>query len=352
VAGAPVRRWGEAGRLWPSLLLAFLVATAARADTPQPAIIAPLAARSLLLGVRAVPGGGLVAVGERGHVLTSADGVSWTQRPVPARSGLTALAFADSHHGWAVGNDEVIVRTEDGGATWLLAHYAPEKQQPLLDVWFADALHGLAVGAFSSLYATDDGGRNWHALEFAPKARVAPRAAAHAAKAAGAAMRDDDEGITQPHLNAVAGGASGPLYLAGEAGHLYRSTDRGQSWQELSSPYEGSFFGIVPLAGDSVLVFGLRGHLFRSDDAGEHWRALESHTQALLAGGTTLADGTVVIVGLGGTVLVSRDGGQHFALHQEADRKGFAAVAPSPGGVVIVGESGIRTLARSTLDGG
>ena len=162
----------------------------------------------------------------------------------------------------------------------------------------------------------------------------------------------DDEGITQPHLNALARGANGQLYLGAEAGHLYRSVDGGRTWFELPSPYQGSFFGIVPLAGDSVLAFGLRGHLYRSDDAGLSWRALESHTEALLAGGTRLADGTVVIVGLAGTVLVSADGGANFALHQEADRKGFAAVAPAADGVVIVGEAGVRRLTRAELGSG
>ena len=93
-------------------------------------------------------------------------------------------------------------------------------------------------------------------------------------------------------------------------------------------------------------------YLYRSDDSGHSWRQLESHTKALLAGGTRLADGTVVIVGLAGTVLVSDDGGETFRLHQEADRKGFAAVAPAADGVVIVGEAGVRMLSRATLGRG
>ena len=337
----------------PALLLLALFALPARAETPAAAIIAPLAVRSLLLDVCAVPGGGLVAVGERGHVLESRDGgLAWTQAATPARSGLTAVTFIDRNHGWAVGNDEVILVTRDGGASWQLSHYAPERQQPLLDVWFGDASHGLAIGAFATIYATADGGQSWKALEFAPQPLPADPATRHAAprpaKPSAEAMRED-EGITQPHLNAIAQGANGQLYLAAEAGHLYRSTDLGASWFELPSPYQGSFFGLVPLAGDSLLAFGLRGHLYRSDDAGLSWRAIESHTQALLAGGTRLKDGTVVIVGLAGTVLVSADGGNSFSLHQEVDRKGFAAVAPTLEGVAIVGETGVRTLTRAVL---
>jgi photosystem II stability/assembly factor-like uncharacterized protein len=340
---------------WLGLAVLAFAGFAAAAEAPTPAVPAPLAPRSLLLDVCAVPGGGLVAVGERGHVLVSNDqGESWTQRPVPARSNLTAVTFVDREHGWAVGHDEVILRTSDGGATWLLSHYAPERQQPLLAVRFEDAAHGLAVGAFSTVYATADGGASWQAVEFVPEPLQPLPAAAGGARAAGhkADLMRDDEGVSQPHLNALARGGDGALYLAAEAGHLYRSTDGGRRWSELPSPYQGSFFGIVPLEGRSLLVFGLRGHLYRSDDAGGHWRVLDSHTVALLGGGTRLADGTVVIVGLAGTVLVSTDGGQSFALRQQPDRKGFAAVAPSGEGVVIVGESGVRRLSRAELGAG
>ncbi len=335
-------------------LAAALAASGARAEAPTPAVIAPLAVRSLLLDVTAVPGGGLVAVGERGHILTSADGNTWSQAPAPVRSGLTAVRFADPKHGWAVGHDEVILATSDGGASWRLAHFAPERQQPLLAVSFADASHGLAIGAFATIYATDDGGANWTAREFAPRALklALPKGATKPGANPSAEAMREDEGITQPHLNAIAAGGDGALYLAAEAGHLYRSADGGRGWDELPSPYEGSFFGLLPLEGTHLLVFGLRGHLYRSDDSGHSWRQLESHTKALLAGGTRLADGTIVIVGLAGTVLVSRDGGQSFALRQQADRKGFDAVAPAGAGVAIVGEAGVRFLPRAALEAG
>jgi photosystem II stability/assembly factor-like uncharacterized protein len=308
-----------------------------------PAVLARLAPRSLLLDVAALPGGQLVAVGERGHVLLSPDaGRSWVQSPAPASAMLTAVSFADDRRGVAVGHDEVILSTADGGRSWQLAHFAPERQQPLLGVYLDSAGHGIAVGAFATVYRSSDGGHSWAVAPFDPTPLPGTRAPQkiHAADA-----MVDDEGIAQPHLNAVRGDGHGRLYVAGEAGHLYRSDDGGEHWFVLPSPYAGSFFGLLLLGGDSLLAYGLRGHLFRSDDAGRSWTAIATRTEALLAGGARLADGTVVLAGLAGAVLVSRDGAHSFELLQQPDRKGLDAVAGVPGGVVVAGDGGVRVLA-------
>jgi len=332
-------------------LVALLVGAAANAvgpvEGPTAAVMARLAPRSLLLGVATLPGGNLVAVGERGHVLVSADaGASWGQSPAPTSSTLTAVHFVDATHGWAVGHDEAILRTEDGGRSWELRHWAPERQQPLLGIWFDAAGHGVAVGAFATVYRSADGGRSWTSAAFEPQPLVLPHAAA---KARAVDPMADDEGITQPHLNAIAGDERGRLYIAAEAGRLYRSDDGGTHWRVLRSPYPGSFFGVLPLGGDVLLAYGLRGHLFRSEDAGLSWSKVDSGTEALLSGGVRLADGTVAIVGLAGVVLVSHDGAHSFRRVQLPNRKGLAAVAAVPGGLVVVGDGGATRLPLTAL---
>jgi photosystem II stability/assembly factor-like uncharacterized protein len=342
--------------------LALLPALAAAeapsgAERPEASVIAPLASRSLLLDVQTLADGRVVAVGERGHVLISKDaGVTWQQSQVPARATLTAVYFTDAQHGWAVGHDEVILRTVDGGANWFLAHYAPEHEQPLLAVWFDAAGHGVAVGAYSTVYRSADGGATWASAPFEPQSLVAPGHVAATpksrdqgkAKAKGDGMKDDAWAV-QPHLTAIDADARGRLYVTAEAGHLYRSDDGGQQWLALPSPYEGSFFGVLPLDGDTVLAFGLRGHLYRSEDAGRSWQRIATGTQALLAGAVRLPGGTILIAGLEGVVLVSQDGGRSFRVHQEQDRMGFDAVAVVPGGVVVCGEAGVRRLTLAEL---
>jgi photosystem II stability/assembly factor-like uncharacterized protein len=296
-----------------------------------PAEIKPLAPQSLLLDlVHAGPR--LVAVGERGHVLLSDDqGESWRQaRSVPTRAMLTAVFFADADYGWAVGHDETILNTVDGGETWTRSHFAPEAQQPLLDLWFANRVSGIAVGAYGAYFTTNDGGRTWSGARFAPAPATPPSV--------------DAEPPPDYHLNRIVG-VGNRLYIAAEGGQLYRSDDRGANWRGLPSPYEGSFFGLVPIRGEGLLAFGLRGRLFKSADAGQTWHEIESHTTAMLTDGIVINDLRVVISGLAGVLLVSGDAGETFRLTQQDDRKGLSAVLPgSMGAVVVAGEGGVRTL--------
>lgn len=305
------------------------------------ALIAPLAPRSLLLDGM-FRDGLMVAVGERGHVLVSEDqGENWEQASVPTRATLTGVYLHDRHTGWAVGHDAVIIKTTDGGRNWVLKYSAPEAEAPLLDVWFKDAQHGFAVGAYGLFLKTDDGGESWQPRVFSAEpisARIEE-------------TESDDEAWWETdvsadlHLNQITRSGMGRLYLAAEAGTTYRSDDYGETWVVLASPYVGSFFGTLPLDGDSVLLFGLRGHLFSSADAGEAWEEIETGTEAMLTDGIRLGDGTIVLTGLAGTILVSHDDGRTFTLRQQPDRKGYVKVLPgAAGALILMGEGGLKKL--------
>ena len=319
-----------AGGLAVVFLSGLLASGGAEAEE---AVKAPLAIESLLLDGAAV-GSRLVVVGERGHILVSTDdGASWTQAQVPTRALLTAVHMHDERTGWAVGHDAVILRTGDGGDTWTLVHQAPEEELPLLDVWFRDERVGFAVGAYGYFLATEDGGETW-----------APRA-----------VSEDDF-----HLNAlvpVADRTAGSpesrrppsqrLYIAAEAGIAYRSDDGGETWQELPSPYAGSWFGGLALDEHRVLLTGLRGHLFRSEDGGETWTEVATGTHATLTGAVRLPSGSIVITGLEGSVLTSEDDGHSVSARRLPSREGISAALPLDNdGVLLIGKFGVRRWAQ------
>ncbi len=285
---------------------------------PRAAEIMPLTAKSLLLDV-VKAGGQFVAVGDRGGIIVSSNGADWTQAQVPVRAALTAVYFADANNGWAVGHDAAIVRTQDGGQTWTLQNFKPELEKPFLDVYFLDANRGFAVGAYGLLYATSDGGQTW----------TEPEAAA---------IREEEL-----HFNAITRLGNGDLFIAGESGMLGVSSD-GEKWQRLSSPYDSSLFGALPVGDKGALIFGLRGNAYLSQDvrAGK-WTRLETHSVASMFGGTALPNGELAMVGLNGVILISDASGKVRALQSSTGTPLSTAIA-FESGLLAVGESGVQTI--------
>lgn len=292
---------------------------AAPAAPAESAEIVPLASRSLLLAI-ASAGPRLVAVGDRGHILTSDDqGKSWQQRPVPTRAMLTGVSFPSANLGWAVGHDGVILHTTDGGNTWSRQDKGDDLETVFLDVLFLDDAHGFAVGAYGKFLHTGDGGKTWE--------RASP----------------SDADI---HYNRIAAGPDGRLWLCGEGGSLLLSPDSGQTWTALTVPYDGSLFGYVPIGAEAGVVHGLRGHIFTTTNSGEQWAPVGSDLKALIMAGQRLRSGTILLGGQGGNFFVSRDEGATFTPWQPA---GFgtsvaALIEAADGAIIAVGEAGATRL--------
>lgn len=301
----------------------------------MPAEKSDRASNSILMDVKKV-GGHLVAVGEWGHILFSDEACTgWTQADVPVSVTLTAVCFPTDKKGWAVGHEGVVLYTHDGGKTWekqldgvkindLLynqlermikdkteflenagtglteqerkglelkledlgyflsdAKMAVEEgpSRPLMDVWFKNDREGIIIGAFGTILSTVDGGRNWTPL------------------------LDRIENPDGYHYYSIFRSGEN-LFIAGESGGLYRSQNFGQTWKQLSVPYNGSFFGITGNPeGDFVAVFGLRGNICFSLDGGENWQQT-SIGEVSLSGGVWLEEGSFCLTGVDGSTRV------------------------------------------------
>ena len=314
-------------------------------DTP--ASVTPLAQRTLLLGVARAENR-LVAVGPRGHILTSDDqGGHWVQAAVPVSSDLTAVWFANGRRGWAVGHDGVVLTTLDGGSTWSkqmdgreagrrllqyceksgdaaliaeagkIAEDGPDK--PFLDVWFADDRTGYIVGAFNMAFKTTDSGENWTPLF------------------------DRIDNPQRLHLYAIRP-AGDDLFIVGEGGLVLKASAGSDRFKAVAFPYNGSLFGLLA-DGNAVLVYGLRGHMFRSADGGASWLQIETRERSALVGGTAGASGRLTVVAQGGAVLQSNDQGQHFApLAGQRPMPLTAVTEDRDGKLVVVGFAGARRV--------
>jgi len=338
-----------------------------------PALQSEKAAHALLLGV-ATTGGRLVAVGERGIVVTSDDqGQTWRQALVPVSVSLTAVHFESPTLGWAVGHDGVVLKTEDGGQVWskLLdgnqanslvladlkariaelegavaeasgddldrlqveletrqfrledaeagASFGPAR--PLLALWFKDEHLGFVLGAFGQIFRTDDGGKTWVSLT-------------------GALMNPDSL-----HLNSIARLANGTLAVVGERGTIWFSGDEGASWRTSEVGYDGHLYGVVQAGQGALLAFGFAGNIFRSADDGQTWARLDRVSEKSIVGGLAEKGRGLLLVTRNGQIIESDDAGRSFTLSSVTTGGTVASVLPnlidSGKSLITVGHGGL-----------
>ncbi len=304
----------------------------------------------MLLDVTAAPGGLLVAVGERGVILTSKDnGVTWKQQNCPVSVTLTTVRFASALQGWTAGHSGIILHTEDGGDSWtrqmdgvkaalqvlqdaksaqqdktaqvaaaqLLISDGPDK--PFLGLAFKDAQHGLAIGAYGLLFATDDGGARWRSL-------MPNLPNPDGKNLYGIAWTDDR------------------VVIDGEMGGLFESVDNGVHFKAVDSPYQGSFFGLLAAGADKIFAYGLKGHLFDSTDDGKNWSSINAATGASLSGAARLRDGSVVVVSVAGDLVCEQKGARDFARVTLTTAYPFTAVTQAGNGALVL--AGVRGVTR------
>lgn len=346
-----------------AMTLPLFAQTAGQASTDSaelPAEMKALAADALLLDI-ARTNNGYFAVGERGHVLASLDGKSWTQTGnIPTRSTLTSIAAIDQNL-WAAGHDGIILASADSGKTWTRQRIDilkpgsedPAQGAPILDLLFMDAKHGFAIGAYSLMLETKDGGTTWtprkiNTIVAAPKAAPVASESGTFTEADLALGEESD-----PHFNAMTQLTDGTLVIVGERGTVYRSADKGETWNKLAFPYKGSMFGVMSWNDNNILTYGLRGNIYESTDRGDSWNKLESGSNASLMGGIDMLNGGAVLVGANGVVLRRNDAASAFTAKVVQTKSGevpvfSAAATSSDGQLVLVGDKGAELVTANT----
>ncbi len=373
------------------VLLLAVVLPASRADestnsewtdpAKAAAEIMPRADRGLLLDI-VRSGDRIIAVGERGNIIWSADGKSWKQAQVPTRATLTSIAI-NGDRAWAAGHDGVILRSDNRGESWQLQRSDPldggiptdqrdpRQGAPLLDILFVDAERGYAVGAYNLMLETRDGGATWNRVSLTQPAPAASAtstengqikidAQADASAAAPVVAGTPDQPVdryafsdeelelgaeTDPHLNGIARTGSGAFFVVAERGSAYRSRDDGATWQRLKLPYDGSMFGVIGYEGEHMLVYGLRGNVLESHDLGDTWTKVETGTGFSLVGGAALGDEGAVLVGANGTMLARRDASAAFKDTMDLNAGALGNVLPlNDAKALVVGENGVNEV--------
>jgi photosystem II stability/assembly factor-like uncharacterized protein len=199
---------------------------------------------------------------------TTNGGTTWRRIPV-LEGTLHRIVFADRNRGWALGHDNRILRTTDGGETWLAARNGDNRAAPLLleyqapnDLWGIGkhCMRSPAVcdGWYEYWTHSTDGGLTW-------------------------AQENSGDGIAtldffdRAHGWVVVDGLSGCYSLELLHG-LAKTRDAGQTWTSSCLPMT-SWSGTVAAIGFGSATHGWLAFddtLWRSTDGGDTW--VQQHT--------------------------------------------------------------------------
>lgn len=227
----------------------------------------------------------VLAAGQNGLVGRSTDGgATWTFTHVGTRN-LDALAFATDTVAVAAGDNGALWRSTDAGQTW--TPVASVNTSTISDVQFASATVGVASAWGSAMLRTTNGGLTWSlassdssvaydAVRFAPDGVTAV-----AVGVGGRIQRSLDAGATfadaapsaRTDYAGVAFNGAGTGLAAGGSG-IVRTTD-GATW----TPMAGSGSGLASVAFASpttAVAGGVNGVLMRSTNGGVSWSAVSS----------------------------------------------------------------------------
>jgi photosystem II stability/assembly factor-like uncharacterized protein len=219
------------------------------------------------------------------------------------------VSFADANTGWALDEDNSILKTTDGGQNWQVQRKAgmveykdarykttpvQKLKEPLQAVVVGNAntafaygggFHGEGVEQEGILLGTTDGGATWQKLPF----------------------------LFQQNVKAVyfLDGQHGWVYDNG--GSLYRTTDGGHQWIVVmpgkgTAPLIGMFF----ISSDEGWVVGKSGDLRHTTDGGKTWQAQKPPVQNTLQTVYFVDKNNGWAAGADGVMIGTSDGGAHW----------------------------------------
>ncbi len=361
--------------LFFSLIVLSICAIASIDVLNRPAIKSALVESSVLIDVVA-HNDQVLAVGERGHVISWQKPGDWQQENVPVSVLLTAVNVLSDGTKVAVGHDSAIIVAEPDSEQWkkvfdgyqlldlkvaLFERQIEELQNEIESTDDDDVIEELEFILEEYTFSLEDTlleqeeGPNKPLLSIA----VTSDDQIFVAGPYGTLLYSNDKGnnwvlhdyrLDNPdkfHLNSIISTTDDVLYIVGENSTAFVSVDKGQSWSLMNMPYQGSMFGInAQDNSENLIAYGLQGNLMVSNDAGKTWSLTRVETSGSFQGGTITQDGRAYVVGHGGLV-VDFDVTNMNELNMRVHPSGAAFSKPlvSDGELILVGQYGIVTWA-------
>lgn len=249
------------------------------------------------------------AVGHEGVVLKTRDGgKSWTKQ----LDGRKLAELLAKHYGNPADPSNPEARRLQQDAELFVAQGA---DKPILDVWFEDERRGFVVGAFNIVLRTEDGGASWtpwldrvdnprnmHLYGVRPAAGTLFIVGEQGLVMKLDAARQRFVRVALPYQGSLFGvlGNDRLVLVYGLRGNAFRSLDGGASWSKVDTGIDAGITGGVIAADGSIVLTSQAGHLLRSIDQGATFSRAKLDRVAPNFAVAPAPGGAIALAGLGG----------------------------------------------------
>lgn len=216
--------------------------------------------------------------GHEGTILKTVDaGETWSKLNTGITDNLQSIHFINETTGWAVGYPKdrratktVILKTTDGGKTWVDKGFTLKRVGRFYSVKFANETVGWAVGSYPTLlYKTTDGGDTWQSqtqgLDTLGMRKIWETERLKIGRSITYKKGGRVEGARMYYAEVI---DEKNIWLGGRDGFLWRTTDGGNTWKYDHFGNINATLDIQFLDKNTAITCGSNGQVFRLDKKG------------------------------------------------------------------------------------
>jgi photosystem II stability/assembly factor-like uncharacterized protein len=265
-------------------------------------------------------------VGGNGRIIKTSDGgTSWLDQASNTSAFLTSIFMMNENIGWAAGFEGTILKTVDGGQNWDTQSNTTTKNLYVIN--FIDQYNGFAAGEEGIILKTTDGGENWIEIS----------------KTLSADLNKTF------FINSQSG------WIACDEGKVLMTTDAGENWVLQNTPTSNSLRDIYFINSDLGWAAGTAGSILHTTNGGTNWFSQNSGITSII-NSIHFADSlTGFSVGVGGRILKTTDGGinwNNISISNSAYLSKIACVTEAEAWIAGFDNSEYKSLLLRTTDGG
>lgn len=184
----------------------------------------------------------------------------WKLKTNLTTNALFDIFFVNKMNGWIVGENGIVLRTSNGGDTWI--GQKSNTTVSLRSVFFVDSLNGYVVGSDGKIIKSTDGGANWEI------------------QASGTKFYLFNVFFISKEIGWVVGGNT-------FNGTIMKTTDSGMTWEKMIDSTAGSFQAVYfidekegwVVGGESFFDNLKRHKILHTTDDGNSWQDFSDHSK-------------------------------------------------------------------------